>query len=164
MKNKIGLFWLVLGIIPYVITLIFSIISIFTGVSTCFLNTGYYFCDTVNGLRGFGQVWYMSLYIFFPVYLICFLFIVLGLFKSHYRSITRNRMVLLFGAAPFFLSLVCFLCGCLSDTSIAISDLFTEIFVKHFFIVFADFMGIIFILIGLHGLKIIDNKKVRKDN
>ena len=40
MKNKIGLFWLILGIIPYVITFIFSIISMFTGVSTCFLNTG----------------------------------------------------------------------------------------------------------------------------
>ncbi len=163
MKNKMGNSWFIIGIIPYIITLIFSIISIFTGVSTCFLNSDYYFCDVVTGLSGFGQVWYMLLYIFFPVYLICFLFIILGLFKNNKASITHTRMLLLFGAAPFILSLICFLCGCLADTMSSIYILFSDIFVRHFFIVFADFMGIVFILIGLHRLKQVENKKTRKD-
>lgn len=162
MKNKMGLIWFILGIIPYVITLIYSIISIFAGVSTCFLNSDYNFCDRIYGLNAFGQVWYMCLYIFFPVFLIGLLFIVLGLFKSR-SSITRNIMILLFGATPFILSLLCFLSGCLTNTVYSVSVLFSDIFVKHFFIVFSDFIGIIFILIGLRNIREDDLKNKKKD-
>lgn len=159
MKNRAGFVWFIVGVIPYIITFIYSVYSMFAGVSTCFFSKHYEFCNQVSGLQAFGQVWYMCLYVFFPVYLVFFFFMILGLFKTHYTTITRNRMLLLFGAAPYMLSLVCFLCGCLADTNHSLSYLFSDIFIRHFFIVFADFVGILFIVIALRGLKLLENKK-----
>ena len=163
MKNKTGFLWLLLGVVPYVITLIYSIISMFIGVNTCLLDYGFGYCDVVYGLRGFGQVWYMALFILFPVYLVFLFFIILGFSKRRMTAVTRNRMLLLFGGAPFALSLVLFLCACLANPGGNLASLFSSIFVNHFFIVIADFIGVFFILMALSGLKKNDNKINKKD-
>ena len=160
MKNKIGLIWFLLGGIPYALTCCFAIVSMFIGVNSCILDVGYGLCEVVYGLRGFGQVWYMVLYILFPLYLVFLFFIILGFSKKRITTVTLNRMLLLFGASPFALSLFLFLCACLARPGSNLASLFSSIFINHFFIVISDCFGLLFILKAIFGIQ--KETKVKK--
>ena len=154
MKKKIGFGWAIIGIIPYALTLIMSIIAMFNGINTCLVIASYTICDYVFGLKAFGQVWYMLLNIWFPLYLAFMFFMILGFSgEDKMTSFKRNKLLLLFGIAPFGLSLCLFLFSCLANAGYPISALFEDIFMNHIFIVGSDFIGIVLILLGINGLQ-----------
>ena len=155
MKNSRSIIWFIIGSIPYIITFIYSILSIFIGVSSCLLSKKYGICEPMYGFRAFGQVWYILLYTFYPVYLVFLLFMILGYSNKKMNAVTRNRMFLLFGAAPFVLSLLLFLFACLASPNINLASLFSSIFIHHFFIVVSDIFGIVCILFSLYRLRTI---------
>ena len=163
MKNKTGLIWTILGVIPYLLTCIYSVISMFIGANTCLLDVGYGVCEKVYGLRGFGQIWYMFLYILFPAYLVFLFFIILGFSKKRMTKVTSNRMLLLFGASPFLLSLFLFLCASLANPGGNLAYIFSSIFINHFFIVISDFIGFFFILKAVFSLQNRNTHNNKKD-
>lgn len=164
MKKKIGFGWAIAGIIPYILTLIMSIISMFNGINTCLVIASYTICDYVFGLKAFGQVWYMAIHVWFPLYLAFLFFMILGFSGEEKMTIyKKSKLLLLFGISPFALSLALFLFSCLANAGYPISVLFSDIFINHYFIVFSDFIGIFLILLGISGLQKVEKMGNKKD-
>lgn len=151
-KKNYGVVWIILGVVPYVLLLALSINSIFNGINSCAFEK-MYGCTEYTGLKGFAETWYLALYIFFPVFLVLLLFIILGLSKAKLTFQNRSRLFLTFGLAPFLLALFLLIFACMVQPEVSISSLFRDIFMRHFFVVISEVIGIIFILIGLKGFK-----------
>lgn len=160
MKKKIGKGWAIIGVIPYILTLIMSVIAMFNGINTCLVISSYTICDYVFGLKAFGQVWYMALHVWFPLYLAFMFFMILGFSGEDKMTLfKRSKLLLLFGISPFALSLCLFLFASLANAGYNISAIFSDIFINHYFIVIADFIGIFLILLGISGLQKVEKKK-----
>ena len=162
MKNKIGLIWLCTGLAPYIFTLIYSIYAIYNGISNCIIDYKEFGCDTYYGITGFAETWYIALYVLFPIFLVFLFFIILGFTKTRHTDITRSRLLLIFGVSPFLLAMFLLIFACLANPSISISYLFADIFMKHFFVVISEFIGIVLILISLKKLKDAEEKQESK--
>lgn len=162
MKKKEGLFWIALGSIPYIILLCFAVYSAIFGIDTCFFIKGTH-CIVLYGLRGFGEACYISLSVLFLFFLLFLLFIIHGFSRKRLNAIARSRVLLVFGIAPFVLALFTLLFAAIANPSFAFSDLFSSIFMRQFSVVISEFIGIVFILLGLRNLKIAENKKKKKD-
>lgn len=163
-KDKMGTIWFIIGLLPYIITLTVSIIAIFTGASTCFLTTGYGLCDRVEGLKAFIETWHLALEVLYPIFLVCTIFLVLGINNYRMTELNKNRLLLIFGSIPFILSIALFLLACTSMTTKSIYTIFSEVFINHYFIVFSNFIGLFVVLAGLSGLSKLENEKKNKEN
>ena len=53
MKKKIGFGWAIIGIIPYALTLIMSIIAMFNGINTCLVIASYTICEHKRNLKDY---------------------------------------------------------------------------------------------------------------
>ena len=165
MKNKVGLIWLCTGISPYIFTLICSIYAIYNGVSNCIIEFKEFGCDRYYGITGFAETWYIALYILFPIFLVFLFFIILGLTRTRHTEMSRSRLLLVFGISPFILAMFLLIFACLANPSISISILFAKIFIRQFFVVASEIIGIILILIALRRIKIAEEKtKSKKKN
>ena len=114
MKNKMNLIWVGVGLVPYVITLVYSVIVMFLGTSSCVVTASSKSCQTLFGLNAFGHVWFVWLYLLFPLFLSCLLFIILGLSGKRMTYIKRNKLLIIFGVSPFALAIAMILFRCLS--------------------------------------------------
>ncbi len=158
-----GTIWFIIGLLPFMITLSISIVAIFNGTSTCFLTSGYDLCDRVEGFRAFIEIWYLALEVLYPLFLVGSFFILLGANNYRMTELNKNRLLLMFGSIPFILSISLFLLANVSLYGKPISFIFTEIFINHFFIVFANFVGLFVVLAGLSGLSKLEQEKKKKE-
>ena len=156
--KKVGKIWLWIGLVPYILTMIYSIYAIYNGISNCVVGFEKYRCDVYYGLSGFAQTWYMAIYILYPIYLVFLFFIILGLSKTRRTEHTEIRSYLSFGISPFLLAMFLLIFACIADPNTSISTLFVDIFMKHFFVVVSELIGIILILIGVVKMQILENK------
>ena len=142
MKKKIKLkIFRILGIIPYSMTALFSLIVIFTGINTCALNKHLYSCEILYGFRSLGYVWYRLLYMLYPMYLgLLILLIYINPKRKH-----PIRKKLLIGISPIILSITAFLFALLSKTSQNTANLYSSIFTNNKIILLFEILGIIYL-------------------